>query len=307
METIAEDSFYFPKEEDKEGNHNHKTSPSSSVARGEERGGVRGRGEKENETEMGQKTNDLSFPSRSAGDDDRGGGGGGGGGGPEKGEEEEGSEEEEERTEVDTEQDKDEKPDENKEENSSTTPGNSTTTSPITEEETPPQASSSTSSSKTVTPPTSLPLGNKRAMKPPAKNCFRLVVLGASRVGKTSIVSRFLNNKFEDSYTPTIEDFHRKLYRIRGDVYQLDILDTSGNHPFPAMRRLSFLTGDLFVLVFSWDSRESWDEILRLREQILETKQCASASLSGSRRRLRGGTNRVPMVIAGNKKDKEQR
>ena len=54
---------------------------------------------------------------------------------------------------------------------------------------------------------------------------------------------RFLSNKFEESYTPTIEDFHRKLYRIRGEVYQLDLLDTSGNHPFPAMRRLSFLTG----------------------------------------------------------------
>lgn len=54
---------------------------------------------------------------------------------------------------------------------------------------------------------------------------------------------RFLFNKFEESYTPTIEDFHRKLYRIRGEVHQLDLLDTSGNHPFPAMRRLSFLTG----------------------------------------------------------------
>lgn len=65
----------------------------------------------------------------------------------------------------------------------------------------------------------------------------------SARVGKTSLVARFLGGKFEDSYTPTIEDFHRKLYRIRGEVHQLDILDTSGNHPFPAMRRLSFLTG----------------------------------------------------------------
>lgn len=67
----------------------------------------------------------------------------------------------------------------------------------------------------------------------------------SARVGKTSLVSRFLGTKFEDSYTPTIEDFHRKLYRIRGEVYQLDLLDTSGNHPFPAMRRLSFLTGEI--------------------------------------------------------------
>lgn len=77
----------------------------------------------------------------------------------------------------------------------------------------------------------------------PAKHCYRMVVLGSPKVGKTAIVSRFLTGRFEDAYTPTVEDFHRKFYRIRGEVYQLDILDTSGNHPFPAMRRLSILTG----------------------------------------------------------------
>ncbi len=64
------------------------------------------------------------------------------------------------------------------------------------------------------------------------------------QVGKTALVSRFLNNKFDDNYTPTIEDFHRKIYRIRGEAYRLDILDTSGNQPFPAIRRLSLLTGE---------------------------------------------------------------
>ncbi|XP_058851974.1 dexamethasone-induced Ras-related protein 1 isoform X2 [Acipenser ruthenus] len=76
----------------------------------------------------------------------------------------------------------------------------------------------------------------------PAKNCYRMVILGSTKVGKTAIVSRFLNERFDDQYTPTIEDFHRKFYSIRGEVYQLDILDTSGNHPFPAIRRLSILT-----------------------------------------------------------------
>lgn len=84
----------------------------------------------------------------------------------------------------------------------------------------------------------------EQAESAPEENCRRLVILGSSKVGKTSIVSRFLNNKFDDNYTPTIEDFHRKIYKIRGEAYRLDILDTSGNHPFPAMRRLSFITGN---------------------------------------------------------------
>nr|XP_022902109.1 GTP-binding protein Rhes isoform X1 [Onthophagus taurus] len=141
---------------------------------------------------------------------------------------------------------------------------------------------------------------------PPQKNCYRLVVLGSARVGKTCLVARFLGGKFQESYTPTIEDFHRKLYRIRGEIHQLDILDTSGNHPFPAMRRLSFLTGDLFVIVFSMDSRETFEEAIRLREQILETKQSAGAASNSGLTRKKV-VPRVPMVLAGNKCDKEMK
>ncbi|KAF7417429.1 hypothetical protein HZH68_000082 [Vespula germanica] len=97
----------------------------------------------------------------------------------------------------------------------------------------------------TVSPSPASTSSQEDACKPPPRNCYRLVMLGSARVGKTAIVARFLSNKFEESYTPTIEDFHRKLYRIRGEVHQLDLLDTSGNHPFPAMRRLSFLTAGL--------------------------------------------------------------
>ncbi|KAJ8398785.1 hypothetical protein AAFF_G00419820 [Aldrovandia affinis] len=131
----------------------------------------------------------------------------------------------------------------------------------------------------------------------PAKNCYRMVILGSTKVGKTAIISRFLNERFDDQYTPTIEDFHRKFYSIRGNVYQLDILDTSGNHPFPAMRRLSILTGDVFILVFSLDNRDSFQEVQRLKQQIFETKSC-----------LKNKTKEnvdVPLVICGNKGDRE--
>ena len=71
--------------------------------------------------------------------------------------------------------------------------------------------------------------------------CFVLIQIISS--------PRFLHNKFTDNYTPTIEDFHRKIYKIRGEAYRLDILDTSGNDPFPAMRRLSLLTGQYLTTI----------------------------------------------------------
>ncbi|XP_067876066.1 GTP-binding protein Rhes-like [Heterodontus francisci] len=132
----------------------------------------------------------------------------------------------------------------------------------------------------------------------PAKNSYRMVILGASRVGKSCIVSRFLNSRFEEQYTPTIEDFHRKVYNIHGDIYHLDILDTSGNHPFPAMRRLSILTGDVFILVFSLDSRGSFEEVQRLRRQIIECKMCLKDKTKEA--------TEIPIALCGNKADRAE-
>ena len=83
---------------------------------------------------------------------------------------------------------------------------------------------------------------NQRSSRPYSVSDY-VTWVRSLQVGKTALAQRFLFNRYDDNYTPTIEDFHRKVYRIRGVPYRLDILDTSGIHPFPAMRRLSFITG----------------------------------------------------------------
>ncbi|MBN3310397.1 RHES protein, partial [Amia calva] len=135
-------------------------------------------------------------------------------------------------------------------------------------------------------------LGQVRSVKP--QNCRRLVVLGAPMVGKSSLVRRFLRDGFDERYQPTAEDFHRKLFQIRGESYQLDILDASGERGFPAKRRLSILTGDLFLLVFSLDDRRSLEEVRTLLHEVA----LAKSKLAKPKEQLR-----VPTVICGNKLD----
>uniref|UniRef100_H3B3W1 RASD family member 2a n=2 Tax=Latimeria chalumnae TaxID=7897 RepID=H3B3W1_LATCH len=129
-----------------------------------------------------------------------------------------------------------------------------------------------------------------------SRNHRRLVVLGSPNVGKSSIVRRFLKGNFQEAYVPTVEDFHRKVYQIRGEGYQLDILDTSGNGNFPARKMLSILTGNIFLLVFSLDNKQSLEEVCTLQQQITEAKR----KLCKSKQDLF-----VPMVICGNKMDRE--
>uniref|UniRef100_A0A8C6U1B0 Si:dkey-27j5.5 n=1 Tax=Neogobius melanostomus TaxID=47308 RepID=A0A8C6U1B0_9GOBI len=121
------------------------------------------------------------------------------------------------------------------------------------------------------------------------RNCKRIVVLGAPRVGKTSILRRYLRDGFVDEYKPTSEDFLRKLFRIRGETYQIDILDASKERDFPAKRRLSILTGDIFLLVFSVDDRSSFEEVCALRTEILAAKSKLKSC--------------APLVVCANKVD----
>lgn len=118
---------------------------------------------------------------------------------------------------------------------------------------------------------------------------YRLVVLGAGKVGKTSIVHRFLSGKFSDTYRPTVEDLHSRCYTIGSTAVRLDILDTAGNLEFPAMRRLSISTAHGFLLVFGADDPRSFDEVRRLWDEIRDQR-------SADYRRL-------PCVVAANKCD----
>ena len=124
-----------------------------------------------------------------------------------------------------------------------------------------------------------------------SKDKYRLVVMGAAEVGKTCLVSRFLYHEFISQYKATVEEFHSGEYEINGRPLTLDILDTTGSYEFPAMRRLSIATGDAFILVYSVDDPESFEEVKMLRQQILEAKDSQNEVSS------------TPIVIVGNKAD----
>ncbi|XP_022258154.1 ras-related protein O-Krev-like [Limulus polyphemus] len=122
----------------------------------------------------------------------------------------------------------------------------------------------------------------------PMKTHYIVVVLGSPRVGKTAIVQQFLYETFPTDYKATVEEFHRSQFDMDHFVLTLDILDTSGSYEFPAMKRLAVSTGDAFVLVYSIDDAESFEEVRRERELVLETRP-----------------RNIPIVVVGNKCDLE--
>ncbi|GAV55659.1 hypothetical protein ZYGR_0AY00510 [Zygosaccharomyces rouxii] len=118
---------------------------------------------------------------------------------------------------------------------------------------------------------------------------YKLVVLGAGGVGKSCLTVQFVQGVYLDTYDPTIEDSYRKTIEIDNKVFDLEILDTAGVAQFTAMRELYIKSGMGFLLVYSVTDRQSLEELLDLREQVLRIKD----------------VNRVPMVLVGNKADLE--
>ena len=118
----------------------------------------------------------------------------------------------------------------------------------------------------------------------------RVVVMGAGKVGKTAIINRFLHGKFPEHYKQTVEDLHCRDYDIKGAALKVDLLDTSGDLAFPAMRRLSISTAHAFILVFSIDNQESFTVVKQIWDQIKEQ---------------RSNYQELPIVFVGNKDDLE--
>nr|XP_032822859.1 GTP-binding protein Di-Ras1-like [Petromyzon marinus] len=108
----------------------------------------------------------------------------------------------------------------------------------------------------------------------------RVVFFGAAGTGKSSLIRRFLSDSFDPIYKPTVEELHRFNCGTdtaaaaggggRGDgEFILELLDTAGSYSFPAMRRLAVRSGDAFVLAFSVDDPDSFEEVTRIRDEIL--------------------------------------
>ncbi|KAH9405069.1 Ras- protein Rap-2c [Tyrophagus putrescentiae] len=109
---------------------------------------------------------------------------------------------------------------------------------------------------------------------------YKVVVLGSGG---------FVSGTFMEKYDPTIEDFYRKEIEVDGTSCVLEVLDTAGTEQFASMRDLYIKNGQGFVVVYSITAHQTFQDIKNMKEQIVRVK----------------GTDRVPILLVGNKVDIE--
>lgn len=130
-----------------------------------------------------------------------------------------------------------------------------------------------------------------RPLQMGAKGAYivRLLMVGDSSCGKTSLVLRFDQNVFSTKFVTTIGvDYRDKMVKIEGAPMRLQLWDTAGQERFRSLTSNFFGRADGFVLCYDISNRPSFDHVIGWMRDI-KTRAPADCDI----------------VLCGNKSDLE--
>ena len=125
-----------------------------------------------------------------------------------------------------------------------------------------------------------------------AKYVIRVLTIGYTDVGKTSIILRFTKNQFNDKYVSTMGiDFKSKTLEIDKNSVKITVFDTAGQEKYKGIVKSFYNKANGILLTFDLSNKESFS---RLDYWVEELKEHIAS-------------NELYILLVGNKKDKKER
>lgn len=114
---------------------------------------------------------------------------------------------------------------------------------------------------------------------------FKVVLLGNPSVGKTSIVNRYLSQKFSNEYQVTIgSTFQQKLVTLpSGGTVKLDIWDTGGQERFRALLPLYYRDASAALIVFDLTDIETFEQCKFWVSEVQREQPTCKITLVGNK------------------------
>ncbi|KAF9358314.1 hypothetical protein BGX26_002058 [Mortierella sp. AD094] len=126
------------------------------------------------------------------------------------------------------------------------------------------------------------------------KVLLKVIILGESGVGKTSLMNQYVNKKFSNQYKATIgADFLTKEVLVDDRLVTMQIWDTAGQERFQSLGVAFYRGADCCVLVYDVNNAKSFETLESWRDEFL---------IQASPR----GPENFPFVVIGNKIDMEE-
>lgn len=90
---------------------------------------------------------------------------------------------------------------------------------------------------------------------------IKIVMLGSAFVGKTSIVSRYVNGTFKEITENTLgAAFVNNRIMINNEIVNLEIWDTAGSERFRSIVKMYYRNGDIMFIVYDASNKKSFEE-----------------------------------------------
>lgn len=123
------------------------------------------------------------------------------------------------------------------------------------------------------------------------KTLLKVIILGDSGVGKTSLMQKFVNQKFSQQYKATIgADFLTKEITIDGKPVTLQIWDTAGQERFQLLGVAFYRGADCCVLCYDVTNEKSLNNLTLWKDEFLVQLNVSNPA-------------DFPFIIIGNKID----
>jgi small GTP-binding protein len=122
---------------------------------------------------------------------------------------------------------------------------------------------------------------------------IKVILIGDSGVGKTNILSRLVNNKFEEKHNPSLSlEYNNHTIKINNFVIRMQIWDTAGQEKLNSIISNYYRSAEVAVFVYSINNKNSYISIQEwFKELINENNE---------------EDNNVKKVLLGNKLDLEK-
>jgi len=95
----------------------------------------------------------------------------------------------------------------------------------------------------------------------PSGHPLKIVVVGDGTVGKTCLLIGYTSGSFPVEYVPTVFDNFAGSFTCDGMKINMTLWDTAGQEDYERLRPLSYPHTDVFLLCFSVDNHNSYDNI----------------------------------------------